>query len=662
LKSLPAHKRNTLLTGDPLFEFDPVVYEYVWSYQRPPLDADIRPLFEHLPDVPDHPGGQVVEANHRPFRNELRDTTGVHWTNNGMERREPTEPQHPVPIVQQPGSLPVVPNPWEPQTNQGGENREPMVPQPPLPIVFEPQHQLEYNPQQPSLPWVQPPALPWIPAALPPNDPIGQPISRQSSEPPPYAIPAPGYPVSLPPNDPFGQPLSRQSSGPPPYETLNLGLIRPNDRSDSLPSYHSNDPLSRNNSLNSEPRVPVRPAPPIPVSSSSSLIPPFAPNTALATYNRPFSAPSVTRNNVIYYQNTNATPTINLPPINNPSFGLPQPPVSRNPNTPLSITLPRSVPSTPALSPNQAQQCIRELGNFPVTRYNLRRHNSARYHTPAIPMDHAPSSNPPQPMDTATPLYLQSQPMDYLPIEQPDVPMASLPLQPAHMSVLPNQPFLQPPGPQFSDLANRHPSATTNNAPFYTVYRNDSRVSSTESNHSLPLDQTDYTRPFCQWPAARMNVPRTTAQQGTFERLHISTPTAPTQFVARPANLPPTFSMQHQQPATLQPPTSQPQVTYQQAASSQPQVAYQQHPMLMPPVIPPGYALVPIQNVTPTQSAAMSREPSIDCIDVEKLLQTKATNKHLPKGLSVGEKIKAFFGDDELLRRRMSRRYQKLKH
>jgi len=39
-----------LLTGDPLFAFDPVAYEYVWSLQRPPLGPDLEPVFQHLPE------------------------------------------------------------------------------------------------------------------------------------------------------------------------------------------------------------------------------------------------------------------------------------------------------------------------------------------------------------------------------------------------------------------------------------------------------------------------------------------------------------------------------------------------------------------------------------------------------------------------------------
>jgi len=51
LKSLSPAKRNALLTGDPLFSFDPLAYEYVWAANRPSLTEDQSKYFEHLPEV-----------------------------------------------------------------------------------------------------------------------------------------------------------------------------------------------------------------------------------------------------------------------------------------------------------------------------------------------------------------------------------------------------------------------------------------------------------------------------------------------------------------------------------------------------------------------------------------------------------------------------------
>ncbi len=61
LKSLTPAQRNTLLTGDPLFAFDPVVYEYVWCPFRPPLPQDLLQYFEHLPNVPGVTGKGVLK-------------------------------------------------------------------------------------------------------------------------------------------------------------------------------------------------------------------------------------------------------------------------------------------------------------------------------------------------------------------------------------------------------------------------------------------------------------------------------------------------------------------------------------------------------------------------------------------------------------------------
>jgi hypothetical protein len=51
LKSLSPAKRNSLLTGDPAFAFDPLVYEYVWSHSRPPLPPKFLSYFQHLPGL-----------------------------------------------------------------------------------------------------------------------------------------------------------------------------------------------------------------------------------------------------------------------------------------------------------------------------------------------------------------------------------------------------------------------------------------------------------------------------------------------------------------------------------------------------------------------------------------------------------------------------------
>ena len=51
LKSLSPAQRNALLTGDPAFVFDPLVYEYVWSTRRPPLNPQLLEYFGHLPGI-----------------------------------------------------------------------------------------------------------------------------------------------------------------------------------------------------------------------------------------------------------------------------------------------------------------------------------------------------------------------------------------------------------------------------------------------------------------------------------------------------------------------------------------------------------------------------------------------------------------------------------
>jgi len=76
LRSLPPGKRNTLLTGDPFFKFDPIVYEYVWCWDRPPLDPEVLDAFNHLPGVPENRNqDRVIDApvpmDHQPSTPEL---------------------------------------------------------------------------------------------------------------------------------------------------------------------------------------------------------------------------------------------------------------------------------------------------------------------------------------------------------------------------------------------------------------------------------------------------------------------------------------------------------------------------------------------------------------------------------------------------------------
>ncbi len=51
LKSLSPAKCNALLAGDPVFALDPFIYEYVWSYDQPPLSPKLLNYFKHLPEV-----------------------------------------------------------------------------------------------------------------------------------------------------------------------------------------------------------------------------------------------------------------------------------------------------------------------------------------------------------------------------------------------------------------------------------------------------------------------------------------------------------------------------------------------------------------------------------------------------------------------------------
>ena len=66
LKSLSPAQRNALLTGDPGFVFDPIVYEYVWSTRRPPLSPKLLAYFGHLPGIKELKGGSPPPIKTEP--------------------------------------------------------------------------------------------------------------------------------------------------------------------------------------------------------------------------------------------------------------------------------------------------------------------------------------------------------------------------------------------------------------------------------------------------------------------------------------------------------------------------------------------------------------------------------------------------------------------
>ena len=160
LKSLcPAH-RNTLLTGDPLFCFDPVVYEYVWSTNRPPLPADLRQYFEHLPDVPDIPGGDLRPLPPPPPRP----------SSAPLMFPPPDSDQPRIPLSQQ-GAIPRPPRTQSVPRQPTDMEVDPTIEFPPenipYPEPFLPPEMQPYNPpvippiaHHERLPLPQPPAVP----------------------------------------------------------------------------------------------------------------------------------------------------------------------------------------------------------------------------------------------------------------------------------------------------------------------------------------------------------------------------------------------------------------------------------------------------------------------------------------------------------------------
>ncbi|MGI9161332.1 MAG: RNase H-like domain-containing protein [Mycobacterium sp.] len=96
LQNLPPAKRNSLLTGDPEFQFDPIAYEYVWSSERPRLDEDIKPIFGHLPGVMEHEHEGPGDDHSSVKSEEFYDTHPIKEELPMMEDEPPQEPGEPM--------------------------------------------------------------------------------------------------------------------------------------------------------------------------------------------------------------------------------------------------------------------------------------------------------------------------------------------------------------------------------------------------------------------------------------------------------------------------------------------------------------------------------------------------------------------------------------
>ena len=246
LKSLSPAQRNTLLTGDPLFSFDPVTYEYVWSSYRDPLPPDLAQYFEHLPDVPGYPGGHLVPLPPPPSRpasaplfphvapyDPVRDaSTAQHGAISRPQRLwtpQPIPPSIPLPIYYDPPA-------YLPSSNI------------PFPVQYLPAEFQPYQPPViPPIPIQQPP-LPMSPSYYPPSSFIthrSPPVNN-----PPHFPPAPRRSRSY--QNPFLEwPPARHSSIQPQPAQGTFERLR---ISDNVPYSHpSHHPMSRSNSVPTQP-------------------------------------------------------------------------------------------------------------------------------------------------------------------------------------------------------------------------------------------------------------------------------------------------------------------------------------------------------------------------------------------------------------------------
>ena len=254
LKSLSPAQRNTLLTGDPLFCFDPVVYEYVWSTGRPDLPADLLAYFEHLPDVPDLPGGQLLPADPPP----PRPASAPLFLLPDSLPPQPSSSQNALPDPRSLGAIPRPPRPHSAPRQRATVymDVDPRIEYPPdsLPYpesFYPPEYQPYVPPAIPALPHPQPcppiqyvtpqphaiqtsqyPALSYIPSQV-------TPATRQQS------LPQQPYPPSMQQRTPstpalqfdFPIPLTYQPTAPRNY-------IQPARFVPNLPHPHNTPPTT----------------------------------------------------------------------------------------------------------------------------------------------------------------------------------------------------------------------------------------------------------------------------------------------------------------------------------------------------------------------------------------------------------------------------------
>jgi len=590
LKSLPPQKRNTLLTGDPFFAFDPLVYEYVWTTNRPHLEPELNQYFEHLPNVPEFPGGQIVPVRDSqivPARSNIVPPPNSVLLNEGpipMEwqgarpRRQAAQPaiaaDHRPAITAQDSALPSV-----------SQEPQPITFQDPPSITFQAPQPLNFQINQP-VSYRQPLSLPFSQA---PSLPFSQPASI----------------TYQPHNNPLPNPQYRHPFNNTPHNTLDRTITLPHPV--SLPQL--NRPITH---THTHTPAPITWYPP-----TSHAPTHFSPPTSMI-----ISGPnSLERQIQTHFHTTlqNFEPLQYLPMPEGPPPGRPfsdtdetmSPPPSPFRMSPTMDTEPDTIDSTQEPPPRRNTRFNFRLPSFRRRRSDFQANPTS---SDSLPNLEPLSDNSLSPNSSTQPMSRNLSLTSDDSMRGPQIPM----------NIDQHLAFQGPHGPQFHDLIPPSafvPTSTTISAPALPyIQANPNAFSSYRTSRETPANDIPpapryvdaYGRPYIQWPPAPANQPLPPARPGTLESLRISDP-----------------ALDYRQPAqrpTVYPPLPTPGLPPNAPGAS--------HNFVVDPQT---------GRVTWHPNPSAPRDPSIETVVINSIEMT------LPPPLSTLDKIKAFFGNTRLL-------------
>ncbi len=664
LKSLSPAKRNTLLTGDPLFAFDPITYEYVWTVSRPPLENEERQLFEHLPHVPELPGGTLVPLappNIIPNTDTPPDTPPVNTQSSTTPFRDNRPTRHPYTAQ---SNTYFTPPPITPHFTSPFNSATIATP-PITPHFTSPFNSATIATPLPIQHHISPPNIQLSPRHLtPPAQPYTPVVPQPGSQPTSQAIPTPFVrPFTAAPPHPFAnhvtQPMfPQQQPQQPLHLQTDFAQPLPIQQHISPPGFHlsphhlmpSQAPLSFPIQVHLPQRPEAVPVPePPPTRITHGAMPRHwqfsrdQPNI-FSDYN--FSQP---QHSLLYRPDSPDVPMHSLPYMPSPPPLSPAMSTQSCPDSSQLMRMPSTQSNLTMLSHMSRNTSLTSTASMPSRMYDTSRTPSPPLVDPMPPTSHMPFRQPPGPQFEDLQRRFLPAPLPY-----------RLPSYDQEMQSLSRPPAL-PPQVEHTDAFNRF---------------RDSRQTVNFDVPPAPRYVDAYGNPFNQWPPATRAQAQQPPTRGTFDGLSLNDPVMALPHARSP---PPTYhQLAHNQ---------HPAVAYQPPVVNLPPIQLRsretiplpdfsaQHPAfeLVPyhpgaPVAPNSFVLQPRPVPNPAQiSPSSSGPPSIDTVQInsidvqptEPLLSHRSLSWPTPKPLSRWQKLKAFLGDEALLQRQQLRQFKK---